>query len=55
MSRCSGYGYDCGDSSMHPERLYAEPDKPICFECDAEYADEESGLCEDCWNGGKDE
>jgi len=48
MSRCSGYGYDCGDASAHPENRYREPDAPVCLHCSKEYAEEGSDYCEDC-------
>ena len=57
MSRCSGYGYDCGDASAHPENRYREPDEPVCKHCSIEYAEEGSDYCEDCeaYHGGPDE
>lgn len=48
MSRCSGYGYDCGDSSAHPENRYREPSPRFCAECVLGDAVEGSDLCEDC-------
>ena len=48
MSRCSGHGYDCGDSSAHPENRYREPSPRFCAECVLGDAVEGSDYCEDC-------